>query len=79
MEKTRCRDLMVINHRLQGLAEKICKTHKIVLAKRLKDRGKQVKESRWDLCAKGRIILDGYGQTLQDTSYRALFGGTLGI
>jgi hypothetical protein len=39
MEKTRCRDLMVINHRLQGLAEKICKTHKTVLAKRLKDRG----------------------------------------
>jgi hypothetical protein len=38
MEKTRFRDLLVINHRLQGLAEKICKTHKIVLAKRLKDR-----------------------------------------
>jgi hypothetical protein len=37
--KQGCRDLDEINYRLQGLAEQICKTHKTVLAKRLKDRG----------------------------------------
>jgi hypothetical protein len=52
MEKTRCRDLLVINHRLQGLAEKICKTHKTVLAKRLKDRVRPEKECGWALCVK---------------------------
>jgi hypothetical protein len=29
-------DLFVINYRLQGLAEKICKTHAIVLTKLIK-------------------------------------------
>jgi hypothetical protein len=36
MEKTRLEDLLVINYRLQGLAEKICKTSAIVLAKLIK-------------------------------------------
>jgi hypothetical protein len=37
--KQGCKGLNTINYRRQGLDWKICKTHKIVLAKRLKDRG----------------------------------------
>jgi hypothetical protein len=46
----------VINRRFQGVAEKICKTQKIVLEKRTKDRVRSIKESggiyvrKWDLC-----------------------------
>jgi hypothetical protein len=36
MKKTRLEDLVVIYYRCQGLAEKICKTHAIVLSKLIK-------------------------------------------
>jgi hypothetical protein len=57
----------VINYRQQGLAEKICKTHQIVLAKRSKDRVRSTKWLGWDLCVKGGILLGGYLQIYQDT------------
>jgi hypothetical protein len=41
------------------------------LQKRIKDRGYKEKGRRWDLCVKGGILQRGYGQTLQNTSYRA--------
>jgi predicted transcriptional regulator len=41
------KDLYVINYRLQGLAEKICKTHQIVLVKLIKDRVRSEKDSGW--------------------------------
>jgi hypothetical protein len=47
MDKTRWKDLYVINYRLQGLAKKICKTHQIVLAKLIKDRVRSEKDSGW--------------------------------
>jgi hypothetical protein len=46
-----------------------------MLAKRLKDRGYQVKELGWDLCVKGGIILGGLWVKLQETSYNALVEG----
>jgi hypothetical protein len=45
--KQRCRDLYAINYRLQGLAEKKCKTHKIVLAKIEKFRVRSGKYHGW--------------------------------
>jgi hypothetical protein len=36
-------DLVVINYRSQGLAEKICKTHQTVLVKRTKYRVRSIK------------------------------------
>jgi hypothetical protein len=52
MEKTRLDDLFVINYRSQGLAEKICKTHAIVLAKLIKLGVRSEKGLRLDLDAK---------------------------
>jgi hypothetical protein len=37
----------VINYRFGGLAEKICKAHYTVLAKRIKDRVRSEKELGW--------------------------------
>jgi hypothetical protein len=42
----------VINRRFQGVAEEICKTHRIVLAKRTKDRVRSIKGRGWALCVK---------------------------
>jgi hypothetical protein len=64
--KQRCRDIMVINHRHQGLAEKICKTHRIELAKRINFRVRSEKYrvgfmcEMWDFCR-------GFPQKVQDT------------
>jgi hypothetical protein len=52
MDKTRLKDLYVINYRLQGLAEKICKTHQIVLAKLIKLGVRSAKRLEWDLVVK---------------------------
>jgi hypothetical protein len=52
----------VINHRFQGVAEEICKTHGIVLAKRTKDRVRSIKRLRWALCVKGGIPIRGFPQ-----------------
>jgi hypothetical protein len=52
MEKTRLEDLFVINYRSQGLAEKICKTHQIVLAKRIKLGVRSAKRLGMDLVVK---------------------------
>jgi hypothetical protein len=49
MSKTRLGDLVAINYRCQGLAEKICKTHAIVLAKLIKLRVRSEKGLRLDL------------------------------
>jgi hypothetical protein len=57
----------VINYRQQGLAEKICKTHQIVLTKRSKDMVRSTKWLGWDLCVKGGILLGGYLQIYQET------------
>jgi hypothetical protein len=51
MDKTRLEDLVVINYRLGGLAEKICKTHPIVLAKLTKFEVRSEKGLRLDLIA----------------------------
>jgi hypothetical protein len=56
MEKTRLEDLFVINYRSQGLAEKICKTHQIVLAKRIKLGVRSVKVPWVDLDLKNLIV-----------------------
>jgi hypothetical protein len=45
MEKTRLKDLVVINYRSQGVAKEICKTQRIALAKRTKDRVRSIKLS----------------------------------
>ena len=52
MEKTRFRYLNGINHRLQGLAEKILETHQIVLVNRSKHRVRSIKEHGLDLDAR---------------------------
>ena len=52
MKKTRSRDLNRINHRLQGLTEKIGKTHGIVLAKRLNFGVRSIKGPGLDLCVR---------------------------
>jgi hypothetical protein len=45
------RDLVAINYRFKGLAEKICKTHATVLAKPIKLRVRSEKGLRLDLVA----------------------------
>jgi hypothetical protein len=45
--KQSCRDLYIINYRLQGLAAKNCKTQKIVLANKEKFRVRSEKDHRW--------------------------------
>jgi hypothetical protein len=45
MERTRYRDLVAINYRSQGLAEKIPETHQIVLMNRSKIRVRSGKGS----------------------------------
>jgi hypothetical protein len=52
MEETRLEDLFVINYRLQGLAEKICKTHAIVLAELIKLGVRSIKALGLDLFVK---------------------------
>jgi hypothetical protein len=52
MEKARLKDLIVINYRCQGLGEKICKTHAIVLEKLIKVGVRSEKGLRLDLDAK---------------------------
>jgi hypothetical protein len=47
MDKTRLEDLVVINYRLGGLAEKILETHQIVLVKRIKNRVRSENELGW--------------------------------
>jgi hypothetical protein len=51
MEKTRLKDLVVINYRSQGLAKKIRKTQRIVLAKLIKLKVRSEKGLRLDLDA----------------------------
>jgi hypothetical protein len=51
MSKTRLKDLFVINYRCRGLAEKLCKTHAIVLAKLIKLGVRPEKGLRLDLIA----------------------------
>jgi hypothetical protein len=48
-DKQESSDLNAINHRCRGLAEKICKTHAIVLAKLIKLKVRSEKELRLDL------------------------------
>jgi hypothetical protein len=69
----------VINHRSQGVAEEICKTHGIVLAKRTKDRVRSIKRLRWALCVKGGIPVGGFPQKIQDTYHRWGFAFSPGI
>jgi hypothetical protein len=45
--KQGCKDLYVINYRFQGLAGKICKTQKIVLANKKKFRVGSTKDHGW--------------------------------
>jgi hypothetical protein len=45
-------DLVVINYRSQGVAEKICKTHPLVLAKRQKIGVRSTKALGLDLVVK---------------------------
>jgi hypothetical protein len=45
--KQGCRDLYVINYRFQGLARKICRTQKIVLANKGKSRVRFEKYHGW--------------------------------
>jgi hypothetical protein len=52
MEKTRLEDLVVINYRFGGLAEKIGKTHPLVLAKRQKIGLRSTKALGLDLVVK---------------------------
>ena len=47
MEKTRSRDLYEINYRFGGLAEKIAKTQRIVLANRSKLGVRSAKDVGW--------------------------------
>jgi hypothetical protein len=47
MEKTRLEDLVVINYRSQGLAEKVPETHQTVLANRSKIKVRSGKGSGW--------------------------------
>jgi glycogen synthase len=49
VEKTRYKDLVVINYRFGGLAEKILETHQIVLVNRSKIGAIFTKEHRLDL------------------------------
>jgi hypothetical protein len=44
------KDLFAINYRFQGVAEEICKTQRIVLAKRTKDRVRSIKGSGGIMC-----------------------------
>jgi hypothetical protein len=47
MEETRLEDLVVINYRQQGVADKIVKAHSTVLAKRIKYRVRSEKVFGW--------------------------------
>jgi hypothetical protein len=56
MEKTRLKDLFVINYRSQGVAEKIPETQSTVLVNRFKIRVRSEKEFGMDLTARNLKI-----------------------
>jgi hypothetical protein len=60
MDKTRLEGPVCDYYRFQGLTEKLSKTHKIVLAKRVKDRIRSINWLGWDLCVKSGIFTGGY-------------------
>jgi hypothetical protein len=47
MDKIRLEDLVVINYRLGGLADKVPETPQIVLVNRIKNRVRSQKELSW--------------------------------